>query len=186
MNYAEKRARNQIACNKYKAAHPDRVKESGRRRYIRQKERLLALSRLWQSKNREKVRGYIRKYSQNNPEKVRALEILRCVRGRNKERSKKWRSLNPAKARQYGRNRQFAIKYGAVDCTDAISKLLIERYCHWCCREFSSACKLEIDHVHPLCRGGTHTPENLVASCEKCNKSKHKKLYWEWDGELAA
>jgi 5-methylcytosine-specific restriction endonuclease McrA len=43
-----------------------------------------------------------------------------------------------------------------------------------------------IDHVTPLSRGGSHTKDNVVASCKSCNYAKGVKLYWEWDGELAA
>ncbi len=32
----------------------------------------------------------------------------------------------------------------------------------------------QVDHIHPLARGGTNLDINLVASCETCNKSKGK------------
>jgi 5-methylcytosine-specific restriction endonuclease McrA len=29
-----------------------------------------------------------------------------------------------------------------------------------------------LDHVHPIARGGSHAPGNLVAACERCNRLK--------------
>jgi 5-methylcytosine-specific restriction endonuclease McrA len=29
-----------------------------------------------------------------------------------------------------------------------------------------------LDHVHPVARGGSHAPGNLVAACERCNRMK--------------
>lgn len=40
--------------------------------------------------------------------------------------------------------------------------------CVWC-RETPST---TIDHVHPLCRGGSNHPLNLVGACEPCNSAK--------------
>lgn len=38
----------------------------------------------------------------------------------------------------------------------------------------------EIDHIHPVSRGGTNTPSNLVVACRECNRSKRDKLVDEW------
>jgi hypothetical protein len=40
--------------------------------------------------------------------------------------------------------------------------------------------KLECDHVIPVSRGGSHTDDNLVTACFKCNRSKRDKLVHEW------
>ena len=42
--------------------------------------------------------------------------------------------------------------------------------------------KLECDHVVPVSRGGSHTDDNLVTACFKCNRSKRDKLIHEWGG----
>lgn len=39
---------------------------------------------------------------------------------------------------------------------------------------------LECDHVHPVARGGTHHPSNLVTACLPCNRSKGSKTVEEW------
>lgn len=44
--------------------------------------------------------------------------------------------------------------------------------------------KYEVDHLVPLDRGGTNWPNNIVCSCQKCNRSKGKKLVQEWNNKL--
>jgi 5-methylcytosine-specific restriction endonuclease McrA len=45
------------------------------------------------------------------------------------------------------------------------------RRCVYCARplalEFAT-----LDHVHPVARGGTHNPGNLVTACARCNRLK--------------
>lgn len=42
--------------------------------------------------------------------------------------------------------------------------------------------RLTFDHAIPLAKGGTHTIENLVPACLKCNLSKGAKLLENWNG----
>lgn len=41
--------------------------------------------------------------------------------------------------------------------------------CQYCGRRGG---ELEVDHVIPLCEGGTNEPENLKAACFECNRGK--------------
>jgi 5-methylcytosine-specific restriction endonuclease McrA len=43
--------------------------------------------------------------------------------------------------------------------------------CRYCGRQ-SDIVPLHIDHVMPVCQGGTNDPENLVTSCSDCNLGK--------------
>lgn len=43
--------------------------------------------------------------------------------------------------------------------------------CHYC-----GDVATEVDHVIPRVNGGTEDPDNLVASCMKCNRSKGKRM----------
>ena len=38
----------------------------------------------------------------------------------------------------------------------------------------------EIDHIHPVAKGGSDDLENLTVSCKSCNRSKRDKLVGEW------
>ena len=39
----------------------------------------------------------------------------------------------------------------------------------------------EIDHIHPLSKGGTNWPSNLQLLCKDCNRSKGAKTMQEWE-----
>jgi 5-methylcytosine-specific restriction protein A len=71
------------------------------------------------------------------------------------------------------------------NCTEIIRRLRLTTFCYWCDSILTVLIRT-IDHVVPLTRGGKHEPENLVACCSNCNRSKKNKLFWEWDGELAS
>lgn len=45
-------------------------------------------------------------------------------------------------------------------------------YCFYC----NSTLKLQIEHMIPLSRGGTHTEDNVTLACQKCNLTKGIKL----------
>jgi len=50
--------------------------------------------------------------------------------------------------------------------------------CHYC----KSGDNIEPDHALPLSRGGRHRPDNIVASCRRCNRSKKDRTPAEWLG----
>ena len=43
--------------------------------------------------------------------------------------------------------------------------------CRYCGRQ-SDVVVLVIDHVIPVCQGGTNDPENLITACDECNSGK--------------
>jgi len=47
--------------------------------------------------------------------------------------------------------------------------------CRYCGRK-SPNVELHVDHIHPVAKGGTNSPENLCAACVECNLSKKDKL----------
>lgn len=49
---------------------------------------------------------------------------------------------------------------------------LFDHRCAYCATE---GAKLEMDHVTPISKGGTHTADNIVPSCVPCNRSKGNK-----------
>ena len=50
-----------------------------------------------------------------------------------------------------------------------------ENICQYCAQEFATD-DLTMDHVVPRSRGGTHTWENVVLACSKCNQKKADKM----------
>ena len=48
----------------------------------------------------------------------------------------------------------------------------------WVC-QYCGASAENVDHVVPRSRGGTHTWENVVAACRRCNQRKENRLLHE-------
>ena len=48
--------------------------------------------------------------------------------------------------------------------------------CHYC----GAKAELTMDHVHPLSKGGEHSPENIVGACGPCNFSKGNQTLANW------
>jgi 5-methylcytosine-specific restriction protein A len=47
--------------------------------------------------------------------------------------------------------------------------------CFYCGAEFNTDNPLTLDHIVPLCSGGTNQLNNLVAACKVCNREKGAK-----------
>lgn len=50
--------------------------------------------------------------------------------------------------------------------------------CRYCGRRVPDVV-LVLDHVHPVARGGTNDAQNLITSCEECNRGKGARLLSE-------
>jgi 5-methylcytosine-specific restriction endonuclease McrA len=50
---------------------------------------------------------------------------------------------------------------------------------HHACQYCGSTKRLTLDHVIPRSKGGTHTWDNVVTACEKCNSAKCDRLLHE-------
>lgn len=55
-------------------------------------------------------------------------------------------------------------------------------YCGWTLNPFEN---FVIEHVLPLCRGGSNDISNLVPACSPCNESKGRRTLEEWRGQHA-
>jgi 5-methylcytosine-specific restriction endonuclease McrA len=137
--------------------------------------RLLNVVRKWRSKNKDKHNRSNKKWRLLHPKQSTECSIS-------------WQRRNTARVRSNARQRYVlrhaealarlaakrAKRRGAhtEDCTSKIS--LLERaakFCRWCCVPLSRT-NFSIDHIVAIANGGKHRPDNLAASCRKCNSSK--------------
>jgi 5-methylcytosine-specific restriction endonuclease McrA len=216
MTPEEKRAKQRENARLWRKANPEKAKaskqryrtsvkgkETERRHYEQNKEKLREKVRLWSRKFRaerpDKARANERRWREANPEKAKAIRraVLRKWREQHPEKSreaarrqrranpnakraaeKKWRQANPHKlAAKFARRR--AVARGANGrCT---AEQIAERakvygeVCAYCGGKYET-----IDHVIPLARGGSNWPANLRPACKRCNSSKGDKLLSEW------
>lgn len=152
----------------------------------------------WNADNREKARAQDRKYYANNPEKRKqknhiyrknnATKIITYSRDyyyKNKkaknEQNKKWYKEHPEKSRdKYNKRRAAKMQNGKFYVTPKFLMKLYSSNCLVC----NSNSNIEMDHVIPLTRGGTHGEGNLQPLCRSCNASKGNKTMTEWKYRL--
>lgn len=74
-----------------------------------------------------------------------------------------------------------AYQQGTLQGTHA-REYLLHRHSHTCanCDGLSQDPVLEIEHVHPRCRGGSDRIANLVIACTACNQRKANRTAGEW------
>jgi 5-methylcytosine-specific restriction endonuclease McrA len=142
---------------RYRQRHPERIKQRSRAWYLANKEKVKARAAKWASENRERRKEIGRKSYHAYPEKARALRDRR-------------RAL-------------LASASGCYTAQDVKIQLKLQRNrCYWCGTRLGT--DYHIDHVIPLCRGGSNGRENIVISCASCNLRKNKKMPEEFAGRL--
>ena len=129
-----------------------RASISGTDKDERRKIKSRARSSKWRALNTEYFQEYLRRYALKNPLKISAIR-----RG--------------YKARKKGAS-------GTHSDRDISAILQDQNWkCRWC---DAVLLKFHIDHVIPLVKGGSNSPENLCAACPKCNQSKGGRSPDEW------
>lgn len=177
----------QCEREKYKVwqeAHKDERNEYWRKYHEEHREKERAYARNWRNNHLERARDNEHHWRKVNPK--RKLEHQRKYVNRHPDRPRayhrKWTKNNPgkvkAKADQYRAKKKAGGKY-----TDEDVKRLYDAQkgkCYWCGQKVGK--DFTIDHVIPLNRGGSNTPENIVIACRHCNCSRQDKLPHEWQG----
>jgi hypothetical protein len=101
-----------------------------------------------------------------------AEEALRAMRFGNAERSQ-----SAARTRRY-RQRSGISQSEWL----SIARYILRRdpaVCRYC---GANNVGLAVDHIVPVSRGGTHSPDNLGLACKPCNSGKKDLLLSEWQG----
>jgi len=109
--------------------------------------------------NPAKRKAWRKKWKKANPQKVLKTNAA-------------WRRAHPEfdvvhDERRRARRAAVPNAFGARDLREA--KEVSCGICAYCLRPTKH---LTIDHVTPLARGGSHTPENIVMACRSCNSKK--------------
>jgi 5-methylcytosine-specific restriction endonuclease McrA len=164
--------------------HPDRVRARVKKWQQENPEKLAESKRNWNEANPDKVRQYWQEYAERNPE-VKRESRLRSQRNNpeaHNERNRRYAQNHPEKIRAKCLNRWAMFKEADGHFTaDDIAKIYDEQQerCAYCGITLHG--DYEIDHVHPLSRGGSNWPDNLVLACPSCNSSKNNKTIEEWE-----
>lgn len=148
------------ANRKWRRINAARISAKRRAAYPEKRDELIAYQATYRDANRRKINSRQRRYHARN----------RDVR---LEQNREWRRKNPDKLRAHIKNRR-AKKLGAREggLTATEWRRICEVYEHRCVYCGDQPARLTQDHVIPLCKGGSHTKENVVPACQPCNSRK--------------
>lgn len=104
-------------------------------------------------KNTAEYKDYFKRYAKDHKESLR-----------------EYKRINKGKRRSIIKEGNFSIK----DWREQIKKQ--ENKCAYCQIE----CKLTLDHIIPLSKGGRHIASNICGACMKCNNRKSAKSVETW------
>ena len=136
-----------VAVAKYRLEHPDKVKESEAKRYI---------------KRRESMKEYLKKYRASRPE------------GEAYARTLAWRLANPSALRIQSENRRFRKDGGKLSRGLAEKLFRLQRGRCACCG-LPLGKRYHLDHVMPLALGGKNEDKNIQLLRQRCNSQKKAK-----------
>lgn len=149
---------------------PCKVKQ-GQAWYQANKERKAATKRAWRERNKAKIAAQSAAYRQANADKRAAYQ-------------RDWQAANPDKVRE-AVLRRIARRKNATTYVITAKDLR---------RLMSSPCAfpgcttgdpVELDHVIPLSRGGSHGIGNIQPLCRHHNRTKHDKTWIEYRAHVA-
>lgn len=128
----------------------------------------------WRSANPERHRAYSKKWREANRAAVRATQQAWKVAHRDhvRQRARNWVRSNLDRFRIYNQKRRASTHAAADTLTLSEWRDILEYFNHACAYCLRSDAPMNIEHVIPLSKGGSHTKENVVPACGSCNSKK--------------
>lgn len=161
IRYYEKHAEVRAYHNKRYADNPQLGASYTKKWRQQNPERVAELSKRWRKENPDLARASQKRYDAKFPE-------------RRKAKDRAWTKNNPDKAKAKN-HRRIALKRGAEGSytADDIAKIRLAQKdrCAVCRTKLKG--KGDVDHIHPLSKGGSNWPRNLQLLCVSCNAKKH-------------
>lgn len=164
----------------YSKAQYEKCKEYRRAKarayYSTHSEEKRAYAKEYGATHREERKAYVAAYRAANPQKVRALTAALNVKHREKRNAyaKAYATAHPEE-RRLNENRRRARKTNAPlnDFTIEQWEAMKVHYGYCCAYCGKKQKRLTMDHITPLCKGGSHTLSNIVPACRSCNAHKY-------------
>ena len=162
----------------YRLRNPEKVAEGKRNWANANKERLSEKSKVYRAENRDRLKAKALQWRLANKPKIKAMN--KAWRENNRDRKKAnddaWWRNNPEKVKARNAARRARKKEASIYLvTDKDIQRIMSKNCFYC-----GSASSHLDHVLPLFLGGRHSIGNLVASCQRCNLSKGKKMLSQW------
>lgn len=129
--------------------------------------------------DRERVSARVRQYRVDNPAMVRAQDSERYERNKDKRIALAIAASHARRARLLGSGYEHGITVPALRKRDGDS-------CHYCKQTMvfgrfrageRPGAMGTLEHVQPISRGGTHSWDNCVLACWRCNSSRGNRAW---------
>ena len=183
--YQRTKARKAETKAAWKAANADRIKAQAAAYRAANAEKIKAYNLEYQERTREDRKA---KYRANpEPAKARARAWTAANTELVMERNRKWRADNPDRYREHmrmGRARRRA-RLAELPTYDVTAKDMRRLLASPCAVTGCNRTDIQIDHVIPVARGGSHGVGNFQPLCSSHNQSKGKRLWIEFRAYLA-
>jgi 5-methylcytosine-specific restriction endonuclease McrA len=160
----------------------EKCKECAKSYYDQTRERINANNRIRYEANKYSINEYQRTYYVKNKAKINAKNRSYYARNIDKEierREKYYQTHKEQSKNKYHVRRARLLNNGIYLVKEKEIKRLTESNCFYCGAKDS----IQIDHIVPISRGGSHSIGNLIPACAKCNLSKHNKFIVEWKAQ---
>lgn len=144
------------------------AREQGRAACVKYAPRIKSYKRKYYTKNKQKILEQTQAWQKANPEKKKASVA-------------KWAAANPEAMRATVRRRRARLRGADGSHTASDILRLFDRQqglCAACATDIQDG--YHVDHMMPLSRGGSNSPENLQLLCQSCNCSKWAYTMEEW------
>lgn len=162
------------------------VRIANRESYARHAGERRAYANQYRVDNLDTVKGRQAEYRARPESREKAVQVSRQWRRDNPVRSRAavvdWLSRNPGKAAKYTKTYQTRKTDAFVEQVELA--VLLERHGVWCYLCESSIGpdeSIDMDHVHPLSKGGLHCYDNVRPTHASCNRSKNNAMLHELD-----
>lgn len=151
--------------------------------YMENRDKILNKNRDYLKEHPDRAMAAIKKWLKKHPEKAKQYSKNNYHRHKSKrvEGHRRWKKANAEHVRIYNRNakakrRQAEGRFTVHD----INRIYDEQkgLCAYCGKKLDG--NYHVDHVMPICRGGSNWPENLALSCPTCNLRKREKTAEEF------
>jgi 5-methylcytosine-specific restriction endonuclease McrA len=171
----------------YRESHKEELRIKKAEYNRTHKEQLLETWHKWRDRNEGRYLQYQHEYATNRKDGKREYDKQYRKRnlGRIVARQKRWVDENRIHVRSMMRtyaSARLARKRnaeGRYTLDDVEKQYKFQKgKCYYCGKKVGKT--YHVDHVIPLSRGGSNSPENIVIACPHCNCAKNARLPHEW------
>jgi len=177
----------QTSCKKcqkiYRDSSKHKISESNKRYRESNKEEISIKKKKYWEENKKMLAKKSKQFRKENKDKIAKRKKEDYFKDRKNilKKMKAYQQTPKGKlvAKNANHKRRQIEKQGNVDTDYLIEIVKNSKTCYWCGNKLNKN-KIHIDHYQPLSKGGSHTADNQVVSCAKCNLTKNSKDPFEF------